>query len=108
MTIEEELKELIIKHAGSVNRFATLCGVPYSTLATLFVRGINKANISTLIAICKELRISADELANGRITPYQNINPNMEYINLSDLSEENQKRLKDYYELLKGSQNGKS
>ena len=106
MTIEEELKELIIKHAGSVNKFATLCGVPYSTLATLFVRGINKANISTLIAICKELRISADELANGKITPYQYVSSNMEYIRLDDLSEENQKRLKDYYELLKGSQNG--
>lgn len=106
MSVEDELKELIIKHSGSVNKFAVKCGIPYSTIATVFVRGINKSNISTVIAICKELRISADELSQGRITPYQQVDPNMDYLNLSDLSEENQKRLKDYYELLRGSQNG--
>ena len=106
MGVEDELKKIIIDRYGSVNKFATICDVPYSTIATIFVRGINKANISTVIAICKELKISADELANGKITPYQYIESNMEYINLDDLNEENQKRLKDYYELLKRSQNG--
>ena len=106
MGVEEDVKKIIIDRYGSVNKFATVCDVPYSTIATIFVRGINKANISTVIAICKELKISADELANGKITPYQYIEPNMEYINLDDLNEENQKRLKDYYELLKRSQNG--
>ena len=106
MGVEEDLKKIIIDRYGSVNKFATVCDVPYSTIATIFVRGINKANISTVIAICKELKISADELANGKITPYQYVEPNMEYINLDDLNEENQKRLKDYYELLKRSQNG--
>ena len=106
MGVEDELKKIIIDRYGSVNKFATVCNVPYSTIATIFVRGINKANISTVIAICKELKISADELANGKITPYQYVEPNMEYINLGDLNEENQKRLKDYYELLKRSQNG--
>lgn len=106
MGVEDELKKIIIDRYGSVNKFATICDVPYSTIATIFVRGINKANISTVIAICKELKISADELANGKITPYQYVEPNMEYIKLDDLTEENQKRLKDYYELLKRSQNG--
>lgn len=106
MGVEDELKKIIIERYGSVNKFATVCDVPYSTIATIFVRGINKANISTVIAICKELKISADELANGKITPYQYVEPNMEYIKLDDLNEENQKRLKDYYELLKRSQNG--
>ena len=106
MGVEDELKKIIIDRYGSVNKFATVCNVPYSTIATIFVRGINKANISTVIAICKELKISADELANGKITPYQYVRPNMEYIDLDDLNEENQKRLKDYYELLKRSQNG--
>ena len=106
MGVEEDLKKIIIDRYGSVNKFATVCDVPYSTIATIFVRGINKANISSVIAICKELKISADELANGKITPYQYIEPNMEYIKLNDLTGENQKRLKDYYELLKRSQNG--
>lgn len=68
MGVEEDLKKIIIDRYGSVNKFATVCDVPYSTIATIFVRGINKANISTVIAICKELKISADELANGKIT----------------------------------------
>ena len=106
MGVEDELKKIIIDRYGSVNKFATVCDVPYSTIATIFVRGINKANISTVIAICKELKISADELANGKITPYQCVRPNMEYIDLDDLNEENQKRLKDDFELLKRSQNG--
>ena len=106
MGVEDELKKIIIDRYGSVNKFATVCDVPYSTIATIFVRGINKANISTVIAICKELKISADELANGKITPYQYVKSNMEYIDLDVLNEENQKRLKDYYELLKRSQNG--
>lgn len=106
MGVEDDLKKIIIDRYGSVNKFATVCDVPYSTIATIFVRGINKANISTVIAICKELKISADELANGKITPYQYVEPNMEYLKLDDLNEENQKRLKDYYELLKRSQNG--
>lgn len=80
MGVEDELKKIIIDRYGSVNKFATICNVPYSTIATIFVRGINKANISTVIAICKELKISADELANGKITPYQYVKPNMEYI----------------------------
>ena len=41
-TIEEELKELIIAKAGSVNKFAQEIGVAQSTLVSVFSRGINK------------------------------------------------------------------
>ena len=106
MTIEDELRALILKRYGSVNKFAQEIGVSQSTLFTAFSRGISKANIQTIITICRKLEISTDELCQGRITPLQYLNPNAEYINLNDLNEENQKRLKDYYELLKRSQNG--
>lgn len=66
-SIEEELKELIITKSGSVNRFAQEIGVAQSTLVSVFSRGINKANINTIIKICKALNISADELVEGRI-----------------------------------------
>ena len=106
MTIEDELRTLINKRYGSVNRFAQVCGISQSTLFTTLSRGITKANVQTIITICRKLQISTDDLCQGRITPLQFLNPNMEYINLNDLNEENQKRLKDYYELLKRSQNG--
>ena len=68
MTIEEELKELMIKKSGSVNKFSSECGLSTSTVATIFSRGVNKTNINTIIKICQRLNISVDELSNGRIT----------------------------------------
>lgn len=108
MEIEEQLRQYIIKNYGSVNKFAHDCGISQSTIFSMFNRGIAKANIQTLITICRKLGLSTDELCQGRITPLQYLEPNLEYINLSELTEENQKRLRDYYELLRGSQGGKS
>ena len=67
MTIEEELKQMMIKKSGSVNKFAQECGLSTSTVATLFSRGVKNANVNTIIKICQKLHISVDELANGRI-----------------------------------------
>lgn len=75
MDIEKQLKELIIKKSGSVNKFAQECDLAVSTVATIFTRGVNKTNISTIIKICKHLNISVDELAEGRITPNTNSLP---------------------------------
>lgn len=69
MTIEEQLRELMIKKSGSVNKFSQEIGVPQSTIFSIFQRGVGKANINSIIAICKALNISTDELAEGRITP---------------------------------------
>lgn len=106
MTIEEQLKNLVIERGGSVNKFAGKCGLPYSTIASVFNRGIVNSNISTIIAICRELHISADELCNGRITPLQYLDSNAEYLNISELTEENQAKIKDYYEMLLKIQKG--
>lgn len=106
MTIEEQLRDLIIKHSGSVNRFANECGLSQSTIFTIFNRGIGKANIQSIITICRELNISTDELVQGRITPLQYLDANLEYINISELTEENQTRIKDYYNMLIRLQKG--
>lgn len=67
--IENELKSLILSKFGTVKDFALKCGLPYSTVDTILRRGINKASVSSVIAICKALDISTDALANGRIAP---------------------------------------
>ena len=69
MTIEEKLKELIISRHGTMREFVQVVGLPYSTIDTILRRGVNKASITNVIAICKALHISADELAAGRIVP---------------------------------------
>lgn len=69
MTIEEKLKSLILERYGSVASFTKKIDMANSTFATIMKNGIHKANISSIIKICKELDISADELAQDRIVP---------------------------------------
>ncbi len=66
--LENELKELIIERYGSLKKFADKVPIPWSTLDSLLKRGISNSNISNVIKICKELDISVDEIAKGRIT----------------------------------------
>lgn len=67
MTIEEELKAFIRSRYGSVRAFSASSSIPYSTIATIFKRGVNQSSITSLMSICKVLGISVDQLAEGRI-----------------------------------------
>lgn len=104
MTIEEELKALMIEKAGSVNKFAHDCGLSTSTVATIFVRGINNTNVNTIIKICRGLHISADELAKGKITPIIED----DVLDVKKLTEANLNRLLAYYQALIDSQEGQT
>lgn len=103
MTIEEKLRKLIIEKSGSVNKFSQECGLSQSTIATIFVRGVNNANARNIIKICKHLGISADELLEGRIVK-SSISDLDDEINTKLLSEENYMRLLGYYHALIDSQ----
>ena len=103
MAIEEQLKSLMIQKSGSVNKFAQECGLPTSTVATIFTRGVDKTNVQTIIKICKNLGISADELAEGRITSIAYIDK-MNEINPQLLNAQNYQRLLGYYKALIESQ----
>lgn len=67
MTVESELKELILKKYKSLREFAIIIDMPYSTLDSVLKRGVNKANISNIINICKELNLSVEALGEGEI-----------------------------------------
>ena len=69
MTTEEKLKELIQSRYKSIREFTQIIDMPYSTIDTIFKRGVKKASIDNIIKICRELHISADELYYGRIVP---------------------------------------
>lgn len=101
MNIENELKELMIKKSGSVNKFAQSCNLPTSTIATVFTRGIDKTNINTIIKICQCLQISVDELANGKIVYSKDIEkPNELNVLIEGLSAENKDKVKEYIDFL--------
>lgn len=101
MTIEEQLKKLIIEKSGSVNKFSRECGVSQSTIATIFVRGVNNANAKNINRICSYLGISSDELLNGRIVASQS---KQVEIDTTKLTERNLSILKAYYQALIDSQ----
>lgn len=69
MSLEEELKNLILSKYKSLREFSIELDMPYSTIDSILKRGIDKASITNIIKICKRLNISADELADGCIVP---------------------------------------
>lgn len=69
MTVETRLKALITDKFGTMKDFSEHIGIPNSTLANIMRRGVNNANVLTIIKICQALGISTDDLAEGRIVP---------------------------------------
>ncbi len=69
MTIEEKLKDLILIRYHSIRDFTTSIDLPYTTLDSMFRRGIDNSSVSNVMKVCKALEISVDALANGEIAP---------------------------------------
>ncbi len=67
MSVESELKNLILNKYKSLREFAIKIDMPYSTMDTILKRGVDKANINNIIKICKELNIDTESLGEGRI-----------------------------------------
>lgn len=69
MTIEDKLKEYILRRYSSIREFYTTHDIPGSTVHSMFKRGINNSSIANVIKICKALGISVDALAEGELKP---------------------------------------
>lgn len=83
MTTEEKLKTYILSRYPTMKDFSFACGVKYTTLLGMFTRGLNNANISNVIAVCKTLGIDADALAEGEIMLCK---PEDKIINLEEIA----------------------
>ena len=101
MTIEEKLKDLILSRYKSIREFVIEIDMPYTTIASIFNRGIDNSSISNVIKICKALGISADALAEGKI-----VSTNRRYfelkedpIDISDILSDTKARLICYDDL---------
>lgn len=99
MTIEEKLKELILIRYDSVREFGKIVDIPNSTLISIFKRGVDNASVSNIIKICKELKISVDELAEGRITPNIPTNNVGEMIEIKEIISDTKQQLLYGYDL---------
>jgi hypothetical protein len=67
MTTEEKLKDLILSRYKSIREFVLKIDMPYTTIDSIFRRGIGNSSVANIIKICKALSISADALAEGKI-----------------------------------------
>lgn len=92
MTIEEELKDYIIKKYGTLRNFTEKINIPNSTFSNILRRGLMNANVLTIIKICDELSISPDALAEGKIIPIIKDNPN-KMLTINDIIDDTKQRI---------------
>lgn len=88
--VEQELKKLIIERYNSLSRFADEIDLAWTTLDGVLKRGVNKANITSLIKICNGLNIDCESLYYGRILPKQ------ELLSSVPFNKEEQEHIKKY------------
>lgn len=69
MPVEQDLKNLILKKHRSIRHFSEETGIPYSTIDSIFKRGIANSSVSNIIRICRALGIDADSLGDGIVEP---------------------------------------
>lgn len=67
LSIENQLRELIVERYDTVVNFSKIVGIKNSTIASILARGVNNSTVDNIIKICNELQISADALADGKI-----------------------------------------
>lgn len=68
-TVEENLRRIIIEKYGSVKEFSLKIGIPYTTIASILKRGVERANARNLNKIAGTLNIDMLALLNGRVEP---------------------------------------
>lgn len=98
MTVEEQLKKMIQSRYKSVREFTIMADIPYTTLDSLFKRGVGASSVNTVIKICKVLGISADALADGEIISVKNYRqtPRHESIEIKEVLEDTKRILEDH------------
>ena len=67
MTIEEQLKAEILSQYKSVRAFTTAINIPYTTLDSVFKRGIGKAGIDTMIKVFNALGLEIESIPTGTL-----------------------------------------
>lgn len=87
MSIEQKLKEFILSRYKSIREFITEIDMPYTTIDSMFRRGIENSSVAIVVKVCKGLGISADALADGEIVPINSINsrPKNNSIEITDV-----------------------
>lgn len=102
MTCTETLKQYIESQYKSVREFTIAIDMPYTTLHSIFKRGIENSSVANINKICEKLQISMPDLLHNKIVPITQIASNTKELNgtcdelvlaISKLSHKQQKLL---------------
>lgn len=69
MTIEEQLKKIILDRYKSVRAFTQEIDIPYSTVDTIFKRGIYGTGVSTILKLFQTLDLDVESISTGELKP---------------------------------------
>ncbi len=101
MPVEQDLKNLILQRYKSVRAFSEETGIPYSTIDSIFKRGIANSSVSNIIKICRALGIDADSLGDGKVEPRKKeIIAAAAHFNIDKLTPEGIERYMEFMEFL--------
>lgn len=67
MTIEEQLKEIILNRYRSVRSFTQACGISNSTFATMLKNGLLGASVTNVILVFDALGLDVESIKTGRL-----------------------------------------
>ena len=65
MNIEEQLKREILMKYRSIRAFTMQLEIPYSTLDSVFKRGVANAGVSTMIKVFNALDLDIESIQSG-------------------------------------------
>ena len=109
MKRNEILKDLMYQKNLCTADIARLTGIPYTTLKSIFDRGVEKSSYSSVCAICAALDITTDQL---ELLAKQTAEPtekkmSFELLEIQDFSEDEMRQLKNYISYLRFLRNQK-
>lgn len=100
MTIEEQLKQEILSKYKSIRAFTTSIKIPYSTLDSVFKRGIANAGVASMIKVFNALDLSIESVQSGKLQHKRNTLTDNQSMHQDDywipLTPDEQQLLKDY------------
>ncbi|HJD30675.1 MAG TPA: helix-turn-helix transcriptional regulator [Candidatus Eisenbergiella stercorigallinarum] len=105
------LKKLMLQKNLCTADLARMTGIPYTTLKSIFDRGVEKSGYGSVCAICSALDITTDQLellARESDGPEAHAAPDSEFFEMiRDFSEDEMALLKNYADYLRFLRNRK-
>lgn len=68
MSIEDQLKDIILTKYKSIRAFTIAIDIPYSTLDSILKRGISNASIDTILTIFQHLNLDVESIQTGSLS----------------------------------------